>query len=422
MKVSASSGVRHNYDILLVGAGMVGSALALALAQEQGRPLKIGLLDAGEPNREPPVGEAESYDVRVSAITQGSRRLLEALGAWPTIARQRSSPFRHIYVWDAGSAGRIHFDSTEIGQDHLGYIIENRVILAALWSSLEKFGNIEWLTSLTLETLDLSDGRITVRTSDGQTLTSQVIVGADGAHSQVRELAGIATSGWPYAQQGIVATVETELYHHETAWQRFLQTGPLAFLPLQGNYCSVVWTTGTEQAEALLAAPEADFEAELEFAFEAKLGGVRLVGPRASFPLKLQHAQQYVCPGVALVGDAAHVIHPLAGQGVNLGFLDAAALSQVLLEAHRKSRRLGSYRTLRGYERWRRGENLLMIAATDGLQKLFGLSFWPLRWSRGLGLRFTDASGPVKRAIIRHAMGVSGDLPAAMRFRPEGAP
>ena len=246
-------------------------------------------------------------------------------------------------------------------------------------------------------------------------MRARLLVGADGAQSRVRHFARVQARGWPYDQQALVATVATERSHRETAWQRFLPNGPLAFLPLHDGRSSIVWSTTPEQARQLLAEDEESFCRQLEQAFAATLGRIESCGERAAFPLRLQYVDSYVQPGLALIGDAAHTVHPLAGQGVNLGILDAASLAEVLLEARAQGKDIAALKVLRRYERWRKGHNLMMMAAMDGFKRLFGATWEPLRWMRNAGLNLTNALPPVKQLIMNQAMGRSGDLPALAR-------
>lgn len=398
-----------DYDIVIAGGGMVGAALACALG---GSELRVAVLE-GVP---PPVRQPDSeVDLRVSAITRASQRIFAAIGVWEAIESSRVSPFREMEVWDATGPGHIHFDSADVGEPLLGWIIENGVIQTALWKQVSTLTNVDLLCPAILDSADFEGCGIRAHLEDGRELSTRLLVGADGADSRVRQVAGIATDGWGYGQHSVVATVGTEHSHRETAWQRFLPTGPLAFLPLQDGRSSIVWTTTPEQAEHLLALDEELFAWELAEAFAWRLGRITQVGPRGAFPLRLQHAHAYVKPGIALIGDAAHVVHPLAGQGVNLGLLDAAALAEVLLDALAQGQDPGSFKALRRYERWRKGDNLLMLGVLDGFKRLFGTDLMPVRWLRNIGLNLTDAATPVKNLIARRAMGLAGDLPRLAR-------
>jgi 2-octaprenylphenol hydroxylase len=313
-----------------------------------------------------------------------------------------------MHVWDATGGGVIHFEAAELGEPNLGHIIENRVILAALLDRMDEFENIDLLCPAEAVELALGDEpRVTL--ADGRVLTAPLVVGADGSQSRVRSEAGIETTGWGYDQSAVVATVKTSQHHRDTAWQRFMPDGPLAFLPLPQGYSSIVWSTRPEEAERLVALNEPAFLDELQSTFGESLGRMEWTGPRGAFPLMLQHADSYVKPGVALIGNAAHTIHPLAGQGLNLGVSDAAALAEVLVEAG--PGRFGDMAVLRRYERWRKADNVAIMGSMDVFKRLFGNQQPVLRWLRNEGLKLTNAAGPVKNFFVRRAMGLSGDLP-----------
>lgn len=412
------------FDLLIVGGGMVGAALAAACS---GRGLRIGLTDARAPQRDWPVGE---IDLRVSALSRASQRLLERLGqgpsVWERILQLGASPYRDMRVWDAVGGASIHFDSADLGEPDLGHIVENRVTQLALWECLERSPDVQLLcptrpAALTLpqERKEGAQGPVSdlarLTLGDGRSLSARLLIGADGRDSWVRAQAGIGTSGWDYDQRAIVATVQVSESHQATAWQRFLPTGPLAFLPLADGRCSIVWSATLDRASTLMALDDAAFRRELEEASQRRWGGVTAVGPRAAFPLRLQHADSYVRPRLALIGDAAHAIHPLAGQGVNLGFLDAAQLAEDLAEAQERGRDLGGLWTLRRYERARRGDNLRMLGAMDGFKRLFSNRNPLLAAARNLGLAAVDRLGPVKRHFMAEALGLGGDLPRLAR-------
>jgi 2-octaprenylphenol hydroxylase len=402
-----------HYDLVIAGGGMVGAALACALAAEG---VSVALIEAREPPRDWPEGE---IDNRVSALSRASQRILDRLGAWTPIIELGASPYRAMYVWDAGGSGHIRFDGAEVGEPDLGHIVENRVIQRALWERLESHPTADLFCPARLEAFELDDLRVRVTLNTGSVLQASLLVGADGRDSPVRERAGITTHGWDYDQHALVANVSHELPHEETAWQRFLTTGPLAFLPLADGRSSIVWSCPPEQARALLSQEEPEFCSALGEAFDHRLGRVLETGPRAVFPLRLQHAQRYVLPRLALVGDAAHAVHPLAGQGVNLGFLDAATLAEALLDARARGRDLGTLPTLRRYERARKGDNLAMLAAMDAFKRVFSNDILPLRLVRNAGLDLADRMAPVKRLFLRRALGTLGELPTLAR---PGAP
>ncbi len=397
-------------DVLIVGAGMIGATLACALS---GHGLRVVLLDKSMPDTEIP----EKYDLRVSAIGLGSQRVFERLAVWSDIAGARISPFEHMFVWDAGSAGSIEFDAARIGVPYLGHIIENRIISSALVRRLAHQPDVVLRYPAPVTDITAGPNRIVARLAD-RDIEADLLVGADGSSSTVRCLLGIPARSDSYAQSAIVAYVETELPHRRTAWQRFLPSGPLAFLPLADGASSIVWSVDQPLAERLLGMSDAEFAAELERAFEQRLGRIVSVGPRQAFPLRRVNAISDVGPRSVLIGDAAHTVHPLAGQGANLGIADAAALAEVLVAAHRRGRDIGGAPVLRHYARWRKSENGLMLDALHGLKSLFGAQAGLIRGLRGVGLTLTDRSGPLKNAIIRRAVGVSGDLPRLVRGHP----
>lgn len=414
---AATPAVQH-FDLVVVGGGMVGSALARACS---GKGLRIALIETRAPRRDWPPGE---IDLRVSALSRASQRILERLGAWSRIAVLGANPYRRMCVWDALGGGSIAFDAQALGEPDLGHIIENRVIQLALWETLESSPDIRLFCPASIADLigndterhdtDVQAGGgqgMQLVLGDGQIVQARLLVAADGRDSLIRELVGIQTDGWDYDQRAIVATVRPQDWHQETAWQRFLPAGPLALLPLADGRCSVVWSATQERAEELLALNEAAFSAEITEASEARLGRLVLEGPRAAFPLRLQHAKRYVLPGVALVGDAAHAVHPLAGQGVNLGFLDAAELAAAIDLALARGRDIAGLWTLRHYERARCGDNMAMLGAMDLIKRLFSNDVPPLAALRSLGLTLTDHVDPLKHLFMARALGLGRNLP-----------
>ena len=399
--------MKDEFDIVIVGGGVVGATLACAL-KDSG--LSLALIDSQSPANYDPKGEV---DLRVFALSYSSRRILERVGAWETLAAARVSPYREMRVWDAGGEGNLHFDSADLGQPELGYIVENALLQHALWKRLE--GQVTLLHPARPESLKLDDGTATLSLSGGRRLKAQLVVAADGAASATRELAGIETASESYGQRAVVAHVSTEQAHQATAWQRFLPTGPVAFLPLADGRVSVVWSADEAEAERLLKLDDAGFCAALTQASEARLGQVLSTTRRLAFPLQRLQAEQYVRARFALAGDAAHAIHPLAGQGVNLGMLDAAALAEVVTDAHKIGRDVGDLGVLRRYERWRKGDNLAMIFALDGFKRLFSNDFAGISALRNVGMRAVDRFTPLKHAFVRRAMGLSGDLPHLAR-------
>lgn len=387
---------------------MVGAALALALAQ---RDFSVTLIEARPPTLE---WDSAGYDLRVSAITRASQQLFENLDLWEKVITDRATPYQHMHVWDQAGFGEIHFDAADLAEPDLGHIIENRVLVRALWQALSAT-DVRLLAPAAIRSQQCADDGVMLTLDDGSTVQAQVLVGADGARSQVREAAAIGSRSEDYEQQALVATVRAEAGNQATAWQRFLPDGPLALLPMQRNLFSIVWSTTPVEAARLQALDGADFDAELTAASEARLGQLSLLGARAAFPLRLQHAEQYVLPGLALIGDAAHVIHPLAGQGVNLGLLDAGALVDALVAGRTAGRPLGALRTLRPYERARRGHNTATQLTMDGFKHLFGSRAAGISALRNLGLGLAGRIGPLRRRFERVALGQGVELPTLCR-------
>ncbi|MFB1488048.1 MULTISPECIES: UbiH/UbiF/VisC/COQ6 family ubiquinone biosynthesis hydroxylase [unclassified Thiocapsa] len=397
------------FDLLVVGGGMVGAALARACS---GKGLRIAVIETRTPQREWPAGEV---DLRVSALSRASQRILARLGAWQRIGALGANPYRKMCVWDAIGGGSIHFDAQSLGEPDLGHIVENRVIQLALWETLESSPDIRLVCPASIVEIERTETASRVVLADGQVIAGRLLVAADGRDSLVRELSGIETEGRDYDQRAIVANILPQQWHEETAWQRFLPTGPLALLPLADGRCSLVWSATEGRAAELLAMGDAAFSAALTDASEARLGALVVEGSRAAFPLRLQHAKQYVLPGLALVGDAAHAVHPLAGQGVNLGFLDAAELAAAIDLALERGRDIAGLWALRHYERARRGDNTVMLAAMDLIKRAFSNEAPPVAAARSLGLTLTDRIGPIKALFMQRALGLGSDLPPLAR-------
>ena len=393
----------QHYDVIINGSGMVGATLACLLAQQG---IKVAVI---EPTLPTSFNHDDAAELRVSAISRASQRAFTQVEAWQAMVDMRVSPYEVMNVWDATGEGVIRFDAAELGEPNLGYIVENKVIQLALLEVMRGHDLIELITPASLFSFQVNDNNneknkaVTVELDNDLTLAAGLLVGADGAHSKVRALAGIGISQSDYWQQGLVATVQTEESHQFTAWQRFMPTGPLALLPLSDGSCSIVWTLPADKADAYLAMSEPVFNQALSEAFGFRLGKMSVVSQRATFPLVGRHAEQYVKPHVALVGDAAHTIHPLAGQGVNLGIKDAVELAAVLSLS---SRNIGSYSVLRKYERARKGDNLVTQKTMEGFNSLFGHSSPVVKMCRNVGLNWVDKLTPVKNEIIRKAMGI----------------
>lgn len=408
----------NHYDVLIAGGGMVGSTLACALG---GSSLKVGII---EPQRASP--SADETDLRVSAITLAAQTVFENIGAWAGMRAQRASPVAAMRVWEGDGVlnkeavpATINFDSADIGEACLAWIIENRVVVAALAERLQQCANITLLSSAQVSTLQVEEETVVVRLADGRTLSASLLVGADGAESCVRREARIDWIRHDLAQSAIVATVHTEVPHAATARQHFLATGPLAFLPLaEPHSVSIVWSADSARAGELMALDDSAFNAELQAASDDSLGALRLASRRIAIPLALGFARDYTAHRIALIGDAAHTVHPLAGQGVNLGILDAAALAGILLAVSGAKRDPGAHARLRRYERARKGADLEMQALTGGLRYLFGSNLPGVQRLRDAGLRLTERLPVLKNFFMRRASGLAGELPPlAQRVR-----
>ncbi|CAG8870062.1 2-octaprenylphenol hydroxylase [Pseudomonas fluorescens] len=401
-------------DVLIVGAGMVGSALALALHHSG---LEILLLDGGPMTVKPHDPEAP-FEPRVSALSSASQRILERLGAWQGISQRRVSPYSDMRVWDGSGTGQIHFSAASVHARVLGHIVENRVIQDSLLERLHD-SDVGLLANARLEQMRRSGDEWLLTLADGRRLRAPLVIAADGAQSAVRRLTGCQTREWDYLHNAIVTSVRCSEPHQATAWQRFTDHGPLAFLPLlregRQDWCSIVWSTTPEQAEKAMAMDDQGFCQALERAFEGRLGTVLQADPRVCVPLRQRHAKRYVAEGLALIGDAAHTIHPLAGQGVNLGFRDAAVLAEELQHACDRGERLADERVLSRYERRRMPHNLALMAAMESFERLFQADPLPLRWLRNSGLKLVERMPEAKALFVRQALGLSGDLPDLAR-------
>ncbi len=403
--IGAVQATPKKYDIVIVGGGMVGSAVACALSHhiESNNTLRIALIEGHKPPAQWP---DNSFDLRVSAISPASQAFFKTLGVWNAMHEMRVTAYTDMHVWDAGGNGSIHFDSAEIGEANLGHIIENRIINKALIEQVHIFDNIDIYCPNTPVSLQLDNDSAKLQLDNGTLLQAELLVGADGGQSWVRQQADISITVSDYQQTAVVASITTEHAHQHTAWQRFLPSGPLAFLPVsENNISSIVWSTCAEEAERLCELDETAFKQELEVAFEKKLGKVLHAGPRACFPIKGQHAKNYVKSHLALVGDAAHTIHPLAGQGVNLGFADAQCLADIVLTAYAAHKPIGSFKTLRSFERTRRSDNLLMLEAMGVFKNLFSNDMPGLCKLRNIGLDISDRATPIKHFFMAKALG-----------------
>ncbi|WP_439817745.1 FAD-dependent monooxygenase [Zavarzinia sp. CC-PAN008] len=412
MPQSPSIDVPARSAVAIAGGGMVGGTLALALGRAG---IPVVLVDAEVPE----VVVDAAFDGRVSAIADASCRLFEALGLWPAL-QDHAQPIRDIRVSD-GRPGEpasplfLHFDHRAIGDRPFGHIIENRAIRQALHAALRATPAVRWVTPARGVRVAATEAGAVLHLADGTALRADLVVAADGRASALRQAAGIRLVGWDYGQTGIVVTVAHERPHDGTAVEHFLPAGPFAMLPMTGNRSSLVWTETRERAQRLLAAPRAVFVDELARRFGDHLGALSVEGPVWSYPLGFHLADRFAGPRLALAGDSAHGIHPIAGQGLNLGLRDVAALAQVLCEGRRLGQDLGEADLLARYERWRRSDSLILGVVTDGLNRLFSNDVTAVRTARDLGLAAVERMGPLKRFFMRHAAGHVGTLPRLLR-------
>ena len=395
-------------EVIIAGGGLVGATLAGLLGQQG---VDCIVLVVGDRSRPP----GSLPDPRTLALTQASRQILQTLNVWPRLPRERIGRFRRMHVWDENGKGEIRFDCEDLCEACLGYIVEQEVLQATLNQILEFIPAVTCRIGVKPVAIHSRDDAVTIELPDGQ-VRAKLLVAADGAHSGTRELAGIGHAVHDYQQTAIACIVKTELPHNDTARQRFLRTGPLAFLPMADpQQCGIVWSTDPGHADQLLTMAAGQFEHTLKTAFADTLGAVVVSGQRAGFSLQRAQAESYCKERIVLAGDAAHSVHPLAGQGANLGLLDAACLAEVLLQARKKNRDLGKMRVLRHYERWRKGENRFMMLMFESFKYLFEYQKTPVPLLRNMGMNFVDQNMYLKHFIMRRAMGLTGDLPAAAR-------
>ena len=401
---------KHNHnvkgDVAIVGGGMVGLTLAIALGTSG---LDVVVVDREAPD----TATGAKFDGRASAIAFSSVRMLEALGIWREVRQHQ--PILDIRVSDGDSLLFLHYDHRQLGDTPMGQMVENRHFRQALFARLAALPNVRLLAPEEVKTADWRGARVQLQLQSGTEISAELCIAADGARSKLREQAGIGCAAWRYGQTGIVCTVHHKRPHHGVAHERFLPAGPFAILPLTGNRSSLVWTERQEQAPAILSLDEPDFLAELRLRFGDHLGELTVTGPRWSYPLGLHLADRYVDGRLALIGDAAHGIHPIAGQGLNLGLRDVAALAEVLVDARRLGLDLGQPWALDRYQRWRRFDALVLAVVTDALNRLFSNDLAPLQLARDVGLALVDRAPPLKQFFMRHAMGSMGNLPKLLR-------
>ncbi|RDL34870.1 FAD-dependent 2-octaprenylphenol hydroxylase [Photobacterium damselae] len=395
----------QNVDIAIIGGGMVGLTLAAALADTE---LRIAVIEGQLPDET----LAELPDLRVSALSRASERILRRVGAWSGIESRRLSPYQHMEVWEQDSFANIQFSAERLAQPNLGHIVENRVIQLALLEQVKKQHNVTLLAPERCDNIVFGESEAWLTLSSGKHLTAKLVVGADGANSWLRNTLNIPLTHWDYGHSAIVANIRCGEPHLATARQIFRPQGPLAFLPLsEPNLCSIVWSTEPKEAERLCAMSDEQFNQYLTTAFDGRLGLCQIEGQRQAFPLRMRYARDFVKDRVALIGDAAHTIHPLAGQGVNLGLLDAVALAQELKQLWLEQKDIGSKTNLRHFERWRKAEAAKMIAAMQGFRDLFAGSHPAKKLLRDIGMLVADKAPGLKDELMRKALGLSGELP-----------
>jgi len=398
-------------ELLIAGGGLTGLLVGVACG---GAGLDVAIVD-----RQDPAGlAAAEFDGRSSAIAYGSQRVFEGLGLWPRIAPD-AEPIREIRVADGDAPLFLHYDHRELGTDTpLGYIVENRVLRRALIDRARSIANVRFQAPVAVDSVSGSPLAATAALSDGRQIRARLVAAADGGASPLRRAAGIHTVEWEYPQTGIVTTVRHRRPHNGIAVEHFLPAGPFAILPMTGNRSSIVWTENAMLAPRLVGLSDTGFAAELSARFGDFLGPVEPIGPRWTYPLRLLLAERYVATRLALVGEAAHTIHPIAGQGLNLGIRDVAALAELIIDARRLGLDIGDDPLLQRYQQWRRFDALALAAVTDGLNRLFSNALPPVQLARDIGLAVVNRLPPLKRLLMRDAMGTLGDLPRLVRGEP----
>jgi len=403
--------VNKDVEVLISGGGLIGLLLATACA---GAGLEVAIVDPTDPA----TALDKGFDGRCSALAYGSRQVLAALGLWPEISPY-AEPILEIRVADDESLLFLHYDHRQLETGApLGYVVDNLVLRRALIERARSLPNLSFLTRVTVGSVETSTFGAVTSLADGRRIKSRLVVAADGQNSPLRRGAGIGAIEWRYGQIGIVTTVRHERSHGGVAVEHFLPAGPFAILPMNGNRSSIVWTEGGQLATRLVGLRDAAFAAELAARFGDFLGTVELIGKRWTYPLGLMLAERYIARRLALVGEAAHVIHPIAGQGLNLGIRDVAALAELVIDTRRLGLDIGDDALLDRYQRWRHFDTLLLTAITDGLNRLFSNSIAPMRLVRDLGFAIVHRLPPLKRVLMRDAMGIVGDLPRLVRGEP----
>ena len=400
--------MKKEFDVVIVGGGMVGATVACALG---GSDLTVAVVEQSLPEA---FEDEQPHDLRVSALSTASKNILKSVGAWEGILTRRTCPYKRMRVWE--TAGDTEFNSDDINCTELGFIVENRITQLALLEKLADFENIELISPVSIKKINyLINDQTSVELDDGTALQTKLLIAADGGNSRVRLAVGLGVTSWDYKQHALVINVETDYTQQDITWQRFVPSGPQAFLPLTGHNGSIVWYNSPDEIRRLKSLSSEELIVELTTTFPDCLGKINKILGLASFPLKRQHAQQYVKPGVALVGDAAHMINPLAGQGVNIGLLDAAALAEVIIEASNKGEDIADISVLKRYEKMRRNDNLRMMTVMDAFYRIFSNEIQPVKFLRNMGLGLVERVLPAKNKVMRIAMGLEGNLPKLAR-------
>jgi 2-octaprenyl-6-methoxyphenol hydroxylase len=398
-------------ELVVAGAGLNGLLLAVACA---GAGIEVAVVDP----QDPAAMQSEAFDGRTSAIAYGSRLVMDGIGLWSDLAAD-AEPILEIRVADDDSPLFLHYDHRELGGDApLGYIVENRLLRRALFARARALPNLRLVTGRRIAAMEAREGGAAAILDGGERLRTRLVAAADGRESPLRQQAGIRAVEWRYQQTGIVTTVAHERPHAGIAVEHFLPAGPFAILPMTGNRSSIVWTEQAALAPRLLALPDAAFAAELRARFGEFLGVVAPIGPRWSYPLALMQAERYAARRLVLVGEAAHVIHPIAGQGLNIGIRDVAALAELVVDRRRLGLDIGDPEPLQRYERWRRTDALVLATVTDGLNRLFSNEIAPVKLARDLGLAIVNRLPPLKRLLMQHAMGLLGERPRLAKGMP----
>lgn len=393
MKISQKS-----LDVVVVGGGMVGAAAALGLAQAG---LSVALIEHQVPQ---PFDAKSLPDLRVSAIGHASVELLKQLEVWPIVQQMRLAPYRRLETWE-WQTSRVEFDAKSLRLSELGFMVENRILQLALWQQMGQLKNLIRYCSVGLQSIQHNNDGWQLVLSSAETIQTRLLVGADGAHSQVRKWLGIGSSGWQYRQDCMLITVETDASQQDTTWQQFLPSGPRAFLPLYDHWASLVWYDSPRRIRQLQTLTMRQLEQEIASGFPARLGPVK-AHAAGSFPLIRHHAQRYVVPGAVLIGDAAHTINPLAGQGVNLGYRDVKALINVVVQAQERGEDWAAQEVLMRYQQHRRIDNMLMQSGMDLFYTTFGNNLPPVCVARNLALMLAQRAGKLKEYVLKYALGV----------------